>query len=150
MATALTPVTGFLAGAAVGATPAPVALNSTFCAAANFVAQTTGTNQLFNFANNGAMVFVIWNTVASGSSNTWEPVLYPSTVGAPSGLGVLGLTLPLTSMIYTTTATLGAFIIGPFGPSKFNDSNGLCWINQVGAGLVTSYVGVVAIPAAVS
>lgn len=145
MSTTLTSA-GFLTGAATGATPAVVALNSTFCATSPFVAEVASANQLFNFANNGSMVFVIWNTVASGSGNTWEPVLYPSTSGAPSGGAVLGLTLPLTSMVYTTTATLGAFVLGPFGPSKFNDSNGLCWINQVSAGLTTSYVGVMAIP----
>lgn len=146
MATTLTSA-GSLSGTASGATPAVVALNSTFCAAAPFVAETTGTNVLFNFANNGALVFVIWNTVASGSSNTWEPVLFPTTSGAPSA-AVLGVSFGLSAMVYTTTATLGAFILGPFPPSKFNDSNGLCWINQVGAGLTTSYVGVMAVPAA--
>jgi hypothetical protein len=150
MATTLTSA-GTLSGAASAGTPSPVALNSTFCAAAPFVAETTGTNVLFNFANNGAMVFVIWNTVASGSGNTWEPVMFPNTSGAPAAnTALLGVTLGLTTMVYTTTATLGAFILGPFGPSKFNDSNGLCWINQVSAGLTTSYVGVMALPGAVT
>ena len=146
MATTLT-VGGSLTGVTGSATPAPVALNSTFCAAAPFAAQTTGSNQLFNFVNNGSVLFVIWNTVASGSSNTWEPVLYPTTAGA-NNAAVLGAAFALNAIVYTTTATLGAFILGPFAPSKFNDSNGLCWINQVGAGIITSYVGAMTLPGA--
>lgn len=146
MATTLTSA-GSITGSPSGATPSPVALNSTFCAASPFVAQVASSNQLFNFANNGAVLFVIWNTVASGSGNTWEPVLYPTTSGA-AGVAVLGVDIPLTAMVYTTSATLGAFILGPFPPSKCNDSNGLAWINQVSAGLTTSYVGIMTLPGA--
>lgn len=147
MATTLTSL-GALTAAASGATPAVVALNATF-AAASMTAQVASANQLFNFANNGAIAFVIYNTVASGSANTWEPVMFPTTAGAAGGPGApLSVTIPITAMIYTTTAIVGAFLLGPFPPSKFNDTNGLCWINQVSAGLTTSYVGAFAVPTA--
>jgi hypothetical protein len=149
MATTLTSL-GALTAAATGATPAVVTLNATF-GAASMTAQTTGTNQLFNFVNNGAIAFVVYNTVASGSNNTWEPIMFPTTSGAAGGPGApLGVTIPITAMTYTTTAIVGAFLLGPFPTSKFNDTNGLCWINQVGAGIVTSYVGAFAIPTAVT
>ena len=149
MATTLTSL-GSLSAAATGATPAVVTLNATY-AAASMTAQVASSNQLFNFANNGAIAFVIYNTVASGAGNTWQAVLFPTTSGAAGGPGApLGVTIPITAMTYTTTAIVGAFLLGPFPPSKFNDSNGLCWINQVSAGLVTSYVGAFALPTAVS
>lgn len=145
MATTLTSL-GALAGAATGATPSPIALNATY-AAASMTAQTTGTAVLFNFANSGSQVFVIYNTVASGSGNTWEPILFPSTSGV-AGAAVLGVAIPATAMVYTTSAIIGSFILGPFPPSKCNDTNGLAWVEQVGAGLTTSYVGVFNLPGA--
>jgi len=145
MATTLT-VVGALSGAATGATPAPSALNATVFGSAPAVALTAGTAVQFNFANNGALVVVVYNTAAAGGC-TWEPTLYPTTAGAP-GVAVAGVVIPLTSMVATTPSTIGGYVLGPFGPSKFNDSNGLCWIQQVTASAVTSYIGLFSLPGA--
>jgi len=59
---------------------------------------------------------------------------------------VLGVAIPLTAMVETTPSTIGAYILGPFGPPKFNDSNGLCWIQQVTASATTSYIGLFSVP----
>jgi hypothetical protein len=143
MATTLTLV-GSIAGAASGATPAPAALNATTFGSAPAVALTTGTAVQFNFVNNGALVVVVYNTTAAGGC-TWEPSLYPNTSGVPAA-AVLGVAIPLTAMVETTPSTIGAYILGPFGPSKFNDSNGLCWIQQVTASAATSYIGLFSVP----
>jgi hypothetical protein len=143
MATTLALV-GSISGVASGATPAPTALNATTFGSAPAVALTAGTAVQFNFVNNGALVVVVFNTAAAGGC-TWEPTLYPNTSGVPSA-AILGLPLPLTSMIETTPSTIGAYILGPFGPSKFNDTNGLCWIQQVTASAATSYIGLFSVP----
>lgn len=139
---------GFVSGAAVGATPAPVVLNATFCTTAPFIVNPVVANQLWNFANNGAMVLVVYNTVAG--ANTFEPVLFPTTTGGLGAGATLSIPYTLSSMVFTMPSIIGSFTIGPFGPSKFNDTNGLCWINQVSAGVSTTWVGVMALPTAVT
>ncbi len=142
MATTLS-VIGPLAGAMTGGTPAPVAL-----IVANMTQLTAGSNVLFDWANTGALVVVVLNSTAAGGT-TWEPTIYPTTGGAAGGPNApLGVAIPLTSMILTTPSTIGAFPFGPFGPSKFNDTNGMCWLTQVGASATTSYIGVYSLPGA--
>ncbi len=144
MATALSPVAGLLAGVITGATPSPVSINATTVASGNWVALTAGTNVLFSFANNGNAIVVIYNTAGAGGC-TWSPTIYPTTAGAIGGPGTpLGVSIPLTAMVITTPSTIGAYILGPFGPSKFADSNGLSWLTQVTASAATSYIGVFA------
>jgi hypothetical protein len=139
MATTITAV-GSLSGAATGATPAPVALNATAFGSAPAVALTTGTNVQFNFVNTGAMVIVIYNTSAAGGT-TWEFLIQQQ---------VLGVSFAATTMVGTTPSTVGAYVFGPFGPSKFNDANNLCWVTQVGASAATSYIGLFNLPGAAS
>jgi hypothetical protein len=140
-------VLGSIAGTVTGATPTPVVLNATY-AAASMTALTTGTNVLFSFPNNGAVIVVVYNTAAAGGA-VWSPTLYPTTAGAP-GAAVLGTVLPLTTIQSTLNSVIGANVIGPFGPSKFNDSNGLAYVTQVGASAVSSYIGVFSVPGALS
>jgi hypothetical protein len=147
MATTLVSL-GSLAGAMTGATPPPVAVNATF-AGASMTALSAGTNVQFNFANNGSIVVVIYNTAAAGGA-TWSPTLYPNASGAPSA-SILGVSIPLTAMVVTAGSVIGvSAILGPYGPSKFNDPNGLCWITQVTASAATSYIGVFALPGSLS
>lgn len=139
MATTITAV-GALAGIVMGATPAPVALNATAFGSAPAVALTTGTNVAFNFVNNGAMVVVIYNTTAAGGT-TWNFLIQQT---------VLGVSFATTSITGTTPSTIGSYVFGPFGPSKFNDVNNLCWVTQVGASAATSYIGLFTLPGAAS
>ena len=139
MATTITAV-GALAGVVTGATPAPVALNATSFGSAPAVALTTGTNVQFNFVNNGAMVVVIYNTAAAGGT-TWDFIIQQQ---------VLGVSFAATAIVGTTPSTIGGYVFGPFGPSKFNDANNLCWLTQVGASAVTSYIGLFTLPGAAS
>jgi len=134
MATTLVSL-GALAGTITGATPTPVALDATF-AAASMTALTAGTGVQFNWVNNGSLVAVVYNTAAAGGT-TWEPTIQAQ---------ILGVAIPITSQVITVPSIIGAFIVGPFGPSKFNDSNGFCWLTQVGASAATSYIGVFSLP----
>lgn len=143
----LIPNLGSIAGTVTGSAPAPVVLNATF-AAASMQPLTTGTNVLYNFANNGAFIVVVYNTAAAGGA-TWNPVLYPTTAGVPSG-STLGVAFSLGAMASVLNSVIGANILGPFGPSKFNDSAGLCWLNQVGASATTSYIGAFSVPGALA
>jgi hypothetical protein len=139
MATTLTAV-GSIAGVLSGAAPAPVALNATSFGAAPAVALTTGTNVQFNFVNNGALVVVVYNSAASGGTS-WDFIIQQQ---------VLGVSFAASTMAGTTPSTIGAYVFGPFGPSKFNDSNGLCWLTQVGASATTSFIGLFSLPGAAS
>jgi hypothetical protein len=139
MATTITPV-GTYAGAISGATPAPVALNATSFGSAPAVALTTGTNVQYNFVNNGALIVVIYNTAAAGGT-TWNFLIQQT---------VLGVSFAAATMTGTTPSTIGAYAFGPFGPSKFNDVNALCWVTQVGASAITSYIGLFTLPGAAS
>lgn len=139
MTTTITAV-GALAGVVTGATPAPVALNATAFGSAPAVALTTGSSVQFNFVNTGAMVIVIYNTAAAGGT-TWEFLIQQQ---------VLGVSFAATTMVGTTPSTVGSYVFGPFGPSKFNDTNGLCWVTQVSASAATSYIGLFTLPGAAS
>lgn len=139
MATTLAAV-GALSGTVSGATPAPVALNATAFGSAPAVALTTGTNVQFNFVNNGAMVIVVYNSTAAGGT-TWEFLIQQQ---------VLGVSFAATTMVGTTPSTIGSYVFGPFGPSKFNDANNLCWVTQVGASAATSFIGLFTLPGAAS
>lgn len=139
MTTTLTAV-GALAGTVTGATPAPVALSATGFGSAPAVALTSGSNVQFNFANTGAMVIVVYNTTAAGGT-TWDFIIQQQ---------VLGVSFAATTMVGTTPSTIGSYVFGPFGPSKFNDANNLCWLTQVGASAATSFIGLFTLPGAAS
>lgn len=139
MTTTITAV-GSASGIVTGATPAPVALNATTFGSAPAVALTTGTAVQFNFVNNGAMVVVIYNAAAAGGT-TWNFLIQQT---------VLGVSFAAATMTGTTPSTIGSYVFGPFGPSKFNDVNNLCWVTQVGASAATSFIGLFTLPGAAS
>lgn len=139
MATTITAI-GPIAGVATGATPPPVSLNATAFGSAPAVALTAGTAVQYNFVNNGAYVVAIYNSAAAGGT-TWEFTIQQT---------VLGDAFAITTMVGTTPSSIGTFVFGPFGPSKFNDVNNLCWVTQVTASAVTSYLGLFSLPGAAS
>ena len=135
MATLLTPISS-IAGTASGGAMTATNLN----AAAFATALTAGTNVQFNFANNGAMLPVILNSAAAGGA-TFSVTIQRST---------LGFTFASTTVEYTTPSTVGSYVLGPFGPSIFNDGNGLCWVTQVTASATTSFIGLFTLPGALT
>lgn len=138
MATTLLPI-GSISGAVTGSTPIPTGFSATSFTAAG-TALTTGTGVQFNFVNNGALIVIIYNTAAAGGT-TWNFIIQQQ---------VLGVSFAASTMTGTTPSTIGSYAFGPFGPSKFNDANGLCWVTQVGASAATSYIGIVSLPGAAS
>lgn len=139
-ATALS-VIGPIAGTLTGATPSPVAI-----ALANMTQMTAGPIE-YSFPNTGNNVVVVLCTTAAGGF-IMEPVIYPTTAGAVGGTqGPLGLTVALTAMQVTIPSVIGAYVVGPFGPSKFNDSNGLAYVSCA-ASATTVYIGVYSLPGA--
>ena len=133
MATTITPMAGALAAVMTGAAPTltPLAVTT-----GNMVQLTTGTNVQFQFANPGNLVFAVYNSAASGGC-TWSFIVQAQ---------ILGIGLANTAMECTTPSTVGVWLFGPFGPTKFNDANGNMNITQVTASATTSYVGVYQIP----
>lgn len=137
MATTLTSI-GSVAGTPTGGAVTPTVLGTLL--AASGTALTTGTGVQFNWANNGAMLLAVDVTSAAGGF-TGQFTLQKS---------ILGFSFAATAVQSVIPSTAGIYLFGPFGPSNFNDSNGLCWFTQSTASASTVFIGVLTAPGALS
>ena|SRR5208283_389626 len=136
MATTLTPI-GSIAGTPTGGALTPTILYpATLNASATALSASPTT---FTFANNGAMMVVVDVTTSAGGF-VLQVLMQKS---------LLGFSFAAATVAYTIPSTIGLYMFGPFGPSNFNDANGLCWLNQA-ASAATVFIGVYTIPGALS
>lgn len=137
MATTLTPI-GTIAGAPASGSITPTVVGSLLSSSGT--ALSTGTGVQFNWANNGAQLLAVNLTTSAGGFTAQFTIQRT----------ILGFSFSASTVQNVIPSTAGVYLFGPFGPSNFNDANGLCWFTQSTASAATVFVGVLNLPGAAS